>query len=59
MRIALLPFLQAEEDYLYVKKETKVAEEEAIVMQNVPGWDPNASVFHTGMWAPPPQEYGN
>lgn len=51
-RIAVAPFLQAEEDARYVVARKKEIEEEAKIMHNVPSWKAGASVYRSGKWMP-------
>jgi len=52
-RIAILPFIQAEEDMRYVELQRKFMEEEEKVMAQVPGWKVGENVYNSGRWMPP------
>ncbi|KAF3699260.1 NADH dehydrogenase [ubiquinone] 1 alpha subcomplex subunit 13 [Channa argus] len=55
-RIALMPLLQAEHDRRTLRMLRENLEEEAILMQDVPGWKVGESVFHTDRWVTPISE---
>ncbi|KAH1174812.1 NADH dehydrogenase [ubiquinone] 1 alpha subcomplex subunit 13 [Mauremys mutica] len=52
-RIALFPLLQAESDRRTLQLLRENLEEEARIMEGVPGWKVGESVFHTDRWVPP------
>mmetsp|Transcript_18480 Transcript_18480/g.36271 ORF Transcript_18480/g.36271 Transcript_18480/m.36271 type:complete len:132 (+) Transcript_18480:224-619(+) len=49
-RMAIVPFLQAEEDARFVMNSQKMKEDEARIMKDVPNWDVNASIYNTQSW---------
>ncbi|KAM9112081.1 NADH dehydrogenase [ubiquinone] 1 alpha subcomplex subunit 13 [Pangshura tecta] len=51
--IALLPLLQAESDRRTLQILRENLEEEAKIMEGVPGWKVGESVYHTDRWVPP------
>ena len=53
-RMALIPFLQAEQDRKYLRWEKLEDEAEEKIMKDVPGWEPMRSTFYT-RWMPRPQ----
>lgn len=53
LRIALLPFLQAEEDVIFLRKQSELHKDEAETMNQVPGWVVGESTFHSKRWAAP------
>jgi len=58
-RVALLPFLQAEADVIYVQRLAKERALEAKWMAGVPGWRPSSDYHNKTLWAKPPTSYGN
>ncbi|GBG32948.1 NADH dehydrogenase ubiquinone 1 alpha subcomplex subunit 13 [Hondaea fermentalgiana] len=52
-RMAIVPFLQAEEDARFVRLSQKAKDEEARIMKDVPGWDVNEKVYNTQSWFVP------
>ncbi|XP_042336077.1 NADH dehydrogenase [ubiquinone] 1 alpha subcomplex subunit 13 [Sceloporus undulatus] len=52
-RIALMPLLMAEDDRRTLRLLRQNFEEEAKIMQDVPGWQVGESRFHTTRWVPP------
>ncbi|KAF0745520.1 hypothetical protein AaE_008405, partial [Aphanomyces astaci] len=52
-RIAMLPFLQAEEDIEFLQNEAYYFEQEKARMKNVPGWKVGESVYHSKKWQIP------
>jgi NADH dehydrogenase (ubiquinone) 1 alpha subcomplex subunit 13 len=57
-RLAVVPFLQAEEDARFVRAKQRLDAQEAEIMKNVPGWEAGSSVYHTKRWMPPPKPLG-
>lgn len=55
LRVALAPYLQAEEDARFIKARAEAKDLEAEIMKEVPGWDVEKSVYHNGnIWVKPP-----
>ena len=54
-RVAILPFLQAEDDARYNKAKAAFLAEEAEVMKDVPGWEVGKKVYNTDRWVAPTQ----
>ncbi|KAK8804837.1 NADH dehydrogenase [Blastocystis sp. subtype 4] len=54
-RLAIAPYLQAEEDIRYCKVEEKNLKNEAEVMKDIPGWEVGKSVYNSRKWVPRPQ----
>mmetsp|Transcript_9784 Transcript_9784/g.19502 ORF Transcript_9784/g.19502 Transcript_9784/m.19502 type:complete len:134 (+) Transcript_9784:76-477(+) len=52
-RLAVYPYLQAEEDRSYCLKEAEALKEEARVMKGRKGWKVGESVYNSGKWVPP------
>ncbi|CAM9947527.1 unnamed protein product [Heterosigma akashiwo] len=53
-RMAIIPFLQAEEDQQFLKRQAAWNRKEAEVMAGVPGWKAGESVYKSGVqWMPP------
>ena len=52
-RLAIIPYLQAEEDARFAKQIADLTAEEAQAMAGVKGWEPGASVYHDGGWVAP------
>ena len=52
LRLALVPFLQAEDDRRYVRDRARSLERERKVMANVPGWVVGESVYKTRFMRP-------
>ncbi|CAK4077297.1 unnamed protein product [Aphanomyces euteiches] len=52
-RIAMLPFLQAEEDIEFLQNEAHYLEQEKERMKNVPGWKVGDSPYHSKKWQIP------
>lgn len=53
MRVAILPFLQAESDVLFLRQEAQVLAQERNIMQDIPGWNVGESVYHSDRWVSP------
>ena len=51
-RAAIIPYLQAEEDARYAAHMEEKRKEEAIIMQNVHGWEVDKNVYNHGKWQP-------
>ena len=51
-RMAIIPFLQAEDDERYVKELKEYVAKEAYIMRDVPGWVPGQSVYNTREFMP-------
>ena len=51
-RWSILPFLQAEEDFRFIKAESDFHKFEAEVMKDVPGWEVGKNPYKT-RWMPP------
>ena len=55
LRIALAPYLQAEEDIRFLKSRQEAKALETEIMREVPHWDANKSVYHNNkIWVKPP-----
>ena len=54
-RLAISPFLQAEEDIRYCSEEAAKLEKEREVMKDIPGWEVGKSVYNSRKWVPRPQ----
>ncbi|KAK8827258.1 NADH dehydrogenase (ubiquinone) 1 alpha subcomplex 13 [Blastocystis sp. ATCC 50177/Nand II] len=54
-RLAMAPFLQAEEDIRYCAEEDAKLKKEAEVMKDIPGWEVGKSVYNSRKWVPRPQ----
>ncbi|EQC32045.1 hypothetical protein SDRG_10243 [Saprolegnia diclina VS20] len=52
-RVAMLPFLQAEEDAEYLHIEAHYLDQEKERMKNVPGWKVGESPYHSNTWKVP------
>mmetsp|Transcript_8028 Transcript_8028/g.9208 ORF Transcript_8028/g.9208 Transcript_8028/m.9208 type:complete len:132 (-) Transcript_8028:883-1278(-) len=52
-RAAIIPFLQAEEDFRYTQERAKQLDVEKRIMQDVPGWEVGKSPFNSGKFMPP------
>eukprot|EP00940_MAST-03C_sp_MAST-3C-sp2_P000830 g830.t1 len=55
LRVALAPYLQAEEDIRFLNSRREARALETEIMREVPHWDVNKSVYHnTNVWVKPP-----
>jgi len=53
-RLALYPFLQAEEDLRYLERENAALTEEAELMKDKKGWVVGQTIWNRkGVWQPP------
>ncbi|OQR97354.1 hypothetical protein THRCLA_21952 [Thraustotheca clavata] len=52
-RVAMLPYLQAEEDAEYLQVEAHYLDQEKERMKNVRGWKVGESPFHSKTWKTP------
>ncbi|CAN8070876.1 unnamed protein product [Agarophyton chilense] len=53
IRLAIIPFLQAEEDARFVSQRDEYNKWEASVMKDVPGWKVGENVYQTRKFMPP------
>lgn len=53
LRVAILPFLQAEEDVLACKNIAEKQKREMEIMKHVPNWDALQSVYHSNVYVRP------
>ncbi|CBK22914.2 uncharacterized protein [Blastocystis hominis] len=53
-RLAMAPYLQAEEDIHYCEAEAAKLNKEREVMKDIPGWKVGESVYNTRKWVPRP-----